>query len=96
MILAKVILNRLNTYLPDDILLESQCVFRKNRGAVDMIVAASQIQENVKSKIWIYMFSSLTSQRLSTQCLVLDYGKSFLASEYLLKWSTLSDAFTRV
>ena len=49
-ILAKVILNRLNTYLLDDILPESQCGFRKNRGTVDMIFAARQIQEKCKEQ----------------------------------------------
>ena len=49
-IMAKVILNRLNSYLLDDILPESQCGFRKNRGTVDMIFAARQIQEKCKEQ----------------------------------------------
>ncbi|XP_074627031.1 uncharacterized protein LOC141885034 [Acropora palmata] len=49
-ILCKVILNRLNTHLLDEIVPESQCGFRKNRGTVDMIFCARQIQEKCKEQ----------------------------------------------
>ena len=49
-ILCKVILNRLNTHLLDEIVPESQCDFRKNRGTVDMIFCARQIQEKCKEQ----------------------------------------------
>ncbi|XP_068713001.1 uncharacterized protein [Montipora foliosa] len=49
-ILCKVILNRLNTHLLDEIVPERQCGFRKNRGTVDMIFCATQIQEKCKEQ----------------------------------------------
>ena len=49
-ILSKVILNRLNTHLLDETVPESQCGFRKNRGTVDMIFTARQIQEKCKEQ----------------------------------------------
>ena len=49
-ILAKVILNRLNKHLLDEVVPESQCGFRKNRGTVDMIFASKQIQEKCKEQ----------------------------------------------
>lgn len=49
-ILCKVILNRLNSHLLDETVPESQCGFRKNRGTVDMIFAARQIQEKCKEQ----------------------------------------------
>ena len=44
-ILARVLLNRLNHHLEDGLLPESQCGFRSNRGTIDMIFAARQLQE---------------------------------------------------
>ena len=44
-ILARVLLNRLNAHLERGYLPESQCGFRANRGTVDMIFAARQLQE---------------------------------------------------
>ena len=49
-ILSKVILNRLNTHLLDETVPESQCGFRQNRGGVDMIFTARQIQEKCKEQ----------------------------------------------
>ena len=49
-ILCKVIINRLNTHLLDEIVPESQCGFRKNRGTVDMIFCARKIQEKGKEQ----------------------------------------------
>ena len=45
-VLARVLLNRLNEHLEQSALLpESQCGFRKNRGAIDLIFTARQLQE---------------------------------------------------
>ena len=49
-ILAKVILNRLNAHLLDETVPESQCGFRQNRGTVDMIFCARQIQEKCREQ----------------------------------------------
>ena len=61
-ILCKVILNRLNTHLLDEIVPESQCAFRRNRGTVDMIFCARQIQKKCKeqSKDLYILFVDLT------------------------------------
>ena len=44
-ILARVIINRINTHMTDNVCSESQCGFRKGRGTVDMIFSLRQIQE---------------------------------------------------
>ena len=44
-VLARVLLNRLNTHLEQGLLPESQCGFRSGRGTIDMIFAARQLQE---------------------------------------------------
>ena len=44
-ILARVLLNRLNAHLEQGLLPESQCGFRKDRGTIDMVFAARQLQE---------------------------------------------------
>ena len=45
-ILARVLMNRLNEHLEQSGLLpESQCGFRKDRGTIDMIFTARQLQE---------------------------------------------------
>ena len=62
-ILAKILLNRLNAYLDQARLIpESQCGFRKDRGAIDMIVTARQLQEKCQEQnIDLYMtFVDLT------------------------------------
>ena len=62
-ILARVLLNRLNEHLERSGLLpESQCGFRKNRGTIDMIFTARQLQEKCqKQNVDLYMtFVDLT------------------------------------
>ena len=62
-ILARVLLNRLNEYLEQSGLLsESQCGFRKNRGTIDMIFTARQLQEKCQEQnVDLYMtFVDLT------------------------------------
>ena len=49
-IFSKVNLNRPNAHLLDETVPESQCGFRQNRGTVDMIFAARQIQEKCKEQ----------------------------------------------
>ena len=62
-ILARVLLNRLNKHLERSGLLpESQCGFRKNRGTIDMIFTARQLQEKCQEQnVDLYMtFVDLT------------------------------------
>ena len=49
-IMARVILNRITQYLLDDVVSESQCGFRRNRGTIDMIFAVRQIQEKCREQ----------------------------------------------
>ena len=50
-ILARVLLNRLNEHLErSELLPESQCGFRKNRGTIDMIFTARQLQEKCQEQ----------------------------------------------
>jgi hypothetical protein len=49
-ILARILLNRLNAHLDQGLLPESQCGFRKERGTVDMIFAARQLQEKCQEQ----------------------------------------------
>ena len=56
-LLARVLLNRLNEHLEQSGLLpESQCGFRKNRGTIDMIFTARQLQEKCQEQnVDLYM-----------------------------------------
>ena len=56
-ILARVLLNRLNEHLEwSGLLPESQCGFRKNRGTIDMIFTARQLQEKCQEQnVDLYM-----------------------------------------
>lgn len=49
-ILSRILLNRLNVYLEDGLLPESQCGFRKERGTTDMIFAVRQLQEKCQEQ----------------------------------------------
>ena len=50
-ILAKILLNRLNAHLDQAGLIpESQCGFRKDRGTIDMIFTARQLQEKCQEQ----------------------------------------------
>ena len=62
-ILARVLLNRLNEHLEQSGLLpESQCGFKKDRGTIDMIYTARQLQEKCyEQNVDLYMtFFDLT------------------------------------
>ena len=56
-ILAKILLNRLNAHLDQTGLIpESQCGFRKDRGTIDMIFTARQLQEKCQEQnVDLYM-----------------------------------------
>ena len=61
--LAKILLNRLNAHLDQAGLIpESQCGFRKDRGTIDMIFTARQLQEKYQEQnVDLYMtFVDLT------------------------------------
>ena len=63
-ILAKILLNRLNAHLDQAGLIpESQCGFRKDRGTIDMIFTARQLQEKCQEhNVDLYMtFVDLTN-----------------------------------
>ena len=49
-IVAKVMLQRLIVHIAEESLPESQCGFRKDRGTVDMIFTARQLQEKCKEQ----------------------------------------------
>ena len=49
-VLARVLLNRLIEHLERGHLPESQCGFRKNRGTIDMVFAARQLQEKCQEQ----------------------------------------------
>ncbi|KAI8513702.1 hypothetical protein Bbelb_080260 [Branchiostoma belcheri] len=49
-ILARVLLNRLIAHLDQGLLPESQCGFRKDRGTIDMVFAARQLQEKCQEQ----------------------------------------------
>ena len=49
-ILARILLNRLNAHLEQDLLPESQCGFRAGRSTADMIFAARQLQEKCQEQ----------------------------------------------
>ena len=64
-ILAKILLNRLNAHLDKAGLIpESQCRFRKDRGTIDMIFTARQLQEKCQEQnVDLYMtFVDLTKE----------------------------------
>ena len=56
-ILAKILLNRLNAHLEQAGLIpESQCGFRKDRGTIDIIFTARQLQEKCQEQnVDLYM-----------------------------------------
>ncbi|KAK7091340.1 hypothetical protein V1264_009034 [Littorina saxatilis] len=49
-ILARILLNRLTAHLDQGLLPESQCGFRKERGTIDMVFAARQLQEKCQEQ----------------------------------------------
>lgn len=49
-VLARVLLLRLNRYIVDEVCPETQCGFRRERGTIDMIFTARQIQEKCREQ----------------------------------------------
>ena len=49
-ILARIILNCITHHFLDDVISESHCAFRRNRGTVDMIFAVRQIKEKFRKQ----------------------------------------------
>ena len=49
-VLARILLNRLIEHLEQGLLPESQCGFRKERGTIDMVFAARQLQEKCQEQ----------------------------------------------
>ena len=48
--MARIILNCITHHLLDDVVSESQCAFRRNRGKIDMILAVRQIKEKCREQ----------------------------------------------
>ena len=62
---ARVLLNRLNEHLEQSGLLpESQCGFRKDRGTIDMIFTARQLQEKSQEQNMNLYMTLLTHQSI--------------------------------
>ena len=71
-ILANILLNRLIAQIR--LIPESQCGFRKDRGAIVMIFTVTQLQENCEEQnASIYTWRLSTSPMLSTQSDVMDW-----------------------
>ena len=49
-VLARVLLNRLVPTIAEEILHESQCCFRANRGTMDMVFVLHQVQEKCREQ----------------------------------------------
>ena len=49
-VLSRILLDRLLSFISNDVLQESQCGFRKNRGTTDMIFSARQLQEKCREQ----------------------------------------------
>ena len=69
-VLARVLLNRLNEHLEQSGLLpESQCGFRKDRGTIDMIFTARQLQEKCQEQnVDLYMTFMDLTKAFDTVC----------------------------
>ena len=78
-ILAKILLNRLNVHLDQKGLIpESQCGFRKDRGTIDMIFTARQLQEKCQEQnVDLYRRLSTSPKRLTQLVVMMDSGKSW-------------------
>ena len=74
-VLARIMLDWLNAHLEEGHLPQSQCSFSQGRGAVDMIFAACQFQENARIRTNSYTQHSLSIPRPSTQQIRRDYGR---------------------
>ena len=80
-ILARVLLNRLNEHIAQNVLPETQCGFRSGRGTIDMIFCLRQVQEKcVEQNMPLYVvfidFSKAfdTVSRQGLWCVLKKYG----------------------
>ena len=69
-LLARILLNRLQDHLSaNELIPESQCGFRKNRGTADMIFAARQIQEKcIEQNMALYITFVDLTKAFDTVC----------------------------
>ena len=101
-ILAKILLNRLNAHLDKARLIpESQCGFRKDRGTIDMIFTARQLQEKCQEQnVDIYMtfvdltkaFDTVSRDGQTRLC----YGTNIVQLFSMMFSAMLTDAFQDV
>ena len=66
-IFARILLNRLSTYITPKVVPETQCSLRGNRGTVDMIFCLRQLQESALSRTDHYTWYLSTSVKRSIQ-----------------------------
>ena len=77
-ILARIMLNRITKHILDDVVSESQCGFRKQRGTVDMVFAIRQLQEKC------------VKQHQDLHLLFIDLTKAFDTVNRAALWAILS------
>ena len=77
-ILARIMLNRITKHILDDVVSESQCGFRKQRGTVDMVFAIRQLQEKC------------VEQHQDLHLLFIDLTKAFDTVNRAALWTILS------
>ena len=77
-ILACIMLNRITKHILDDVVSESQCGFRNQRGTVDMVFAIRQLQEKC------------VEQHQDLHLLFIDLTKAFYTVNRAALWAILS------
>ena len=77
-ILARIMLNRITKHILDDVVSESQCGSRKQRGTVDMVFAIRQLQEKC------------VEQHQDLHLLFIDLTKAFDTVNRAALWAILS------
>ena len=77
-ILARIMLNRITKHILDDVVSESQCGFRKQRGTVDMVFAIRQLQ------------GKCVEQHQDLHLLFIDLTKAFDTVNRAALWAILS------
>ena len=80
-ILVRVLLNRLNGHLKQSGLLpESHCGFRKDRGTIDMIFTARQLQEKYQEQN-VDLYMTFVDLIKAFESIVRDFGKLWLSCQ---------------
>ena len=77
-LLCHIMLNRITKHILDDVVSESQCGFRKQRGTVDMVFAIRQLQEKC------------VEQHQDLHLLFIDLTKAFDTVNRAELWAILS------